>query len=128
MARGKEAELVLGAVLGLVGLVLFWYWWEPVKLFVLGALPLALTGVGGWLLMRAFGLSWQSVRAGLAQARQTQAVVACTACGAQAALGTRFCPQCGQPLPAPVVCSACQQANLPGARFCGYCGTALNTP
>ncbi len=47
----------------------------------------------------------------------------CTACGAPAQPGQRFCTSCGAPLA--LVCRACGAQNAPAARFCGQCGTAL---
>jgi class 3 adenylate cyclase/tetratricopeptide (TPR) repeat protein len=50
----------------------------------------------------------------------------CTACGAPAKPGQRFCTDCGAALSA--ACRACGASNSPGARFCGECGTALSAP
>lgn len=50
----------------------------------------------------------------------------CTACGAPAKPGQRFCTACGAALA--LVCGACGEPNPPGARFCGSCGSGLSAP
>lgn len=50
----------------------------------------------------------------------------CTACGAAAKPGQRFCTACGAALMA--ACRACGASNPPGARFCGECGASLSAP
>ena len=50
----------------------------------------------------------------------------CGGCGT--AMGpAKFCPECGQPRPAPrsEVCSGCHVALPPGTKFCGECGTKV---
>lgn len=47
----------------------------------------------------------------------------CTACGAPAKPGQRFCTSCGAALA--LACRACGAQNPPSARFCGNCGSAL---
>lgn len=50
----------------------------------------------------------------------------CTACGAPAKPGQRFCTTCGAALSA--ACRACGASNPPSARFCGECGASLSAP
>ncbi len=52
------------------------------------------------------------------------ALQTCTACGAQATVGQRFCGDCGAPLASG--CPNCGASNPPGQRFCGECGTRLD--
>lgn len=47
----------------------------------------------------------------------------CTACGAPAKPGQRFCISCGAALV--LACRACGMQNPPSSRFCGNCGSAL---
>jgi hypothetical protein len=47
----------------------------------------------------------------------------CPQCQHENQEGTKFCNECGTPLP--VVCTSCQTANHPGAKFCNECGTPL---
>lgn len=47
----------------------------------------------------------------------------CSACGAPAKPGQRFCTACGAALA--LACRTCGAQNPPGARFCGECGGAL---
>jgi class 3 adenylate cyclase/tetratricopeptide (TPR) repeat protein len=49
----------------------------------------------------------------------------CSACGAEAAPGERFCGQCGTTLAAS--CPNCGHTNPADHRFCGSCGTRLET-
>ena len=48
--------------------------------------------------------------------------IVCPKCGAAAALGTKFCGQCGTPLNQKVFCTNCGAEMAPGMRFCGQCG------
>jgi class 3 adenylate cyclase len=47
----------------------------------------------------------------------------CPRCGANVAIGRKFCSDCGSPLIQR--CNACGSENLPGKRFCGDCGALL---
>jgi Double zinc ribbon/Adenylate and Guanylate cyclase catalytic domain len=49
----------------------------------------------------------------------------CPRCGEANPDGTRFCGDCGQPLP--LRCSACGGENPQSKKFCGDCGAALAT-
>lgn len=49
----------------------------------------------------------------------------CPNCGAQVALGLKFCGECGSPMNAKNICSACGAENPPGMKFCGECGNKL---
>lgn len=49
----------------------------------------------------------------------------CPNCGADVALGLKFCGECGQPLASKKVCPSCGAENDPGMKFCGECGTKL---
>jgi class 3 adenylate cyclase/tetratricopeptide (TPR) repeat protein len=48
--------------------------------------------------------------------------LACSNCGAQIAVGVKFCPECGSRQLA--ACAACGTPLLAGAKFCAECGTA----
>jgi class 3 adenylate cyclase/tetratricopeptide (TPR) repeat protein len=47
----------------------------------------------------------------------------CPSCGGDNPAGTKFCIECGIPLPHR--CPKCGAENLPRAKFCGECGTHL---
>lgn len=55
----------------------------------------------------------------------------CTACGAKAAPGTKFCPACGGAVeekvqyPVVYVCSGCGERAKSGDKFCASCGAAV---
>ncbi|MBR5723282.1 MAG: zinc ribbon domain-containing protein [Oscillospiraceae bacterium] len=61
--------------------------------------------------------------------------VACSECGRPILLGSKFCPSCGAPAPAPVtpppaapvqpICPFCGQPVVPDAAFCAGCGNRL---
>jgi len=48
----------------------------------------------------------------------------CLRCKASVAAGSKFCEQCGEPLPQ--ACPACGHGNSSQAKFCAECGTALS--
>jgi class 3 adenylate cyclase/tetratricopeptide (TPR) repeat protein len=50
----------------------------------------------------------------------------CPSCGGDNPAGTKFCIECGIPLPHR--CPKCGAENLPRAKFCGACGTPLRGP
>src|SRR3712207_1819692 len=52
----------------------------------------------------------------------------CPSCTADILQGSRFCDECGEPVP--VGCSSCGAPNRPGAKFCSACGSkvAQTTP
>jgi class 3 adenylate cyclase/tetratricopeptide (TPR) repeat protein len=50
----------------------------------------------------------------------------CPSCGGDNPAGSKFCIECGIPLPHR--CSHCGAENLPWAKFCGACGTPLPGP
>lgn len=54
-----------------------------------------------------------------------QAQPRCTACGAQARSGGRFCSDCGAVLAPVASCTGCGAEAAPGARFCAGCGRSL---
>jgi class 3 adenylate cyclase/predicted ATPase len=47
----------------------------------------------------------------------------CLNCNAEVSEGSKFCIQCGAPLP--LGCPSCGKGNLFGAKFCANCGTKL---
>ncbi len=49
----------------------------------------------------------------------------CPNCGAQVALGLKFCGECGTKMQSSTVCPGCGFENQPGTKFCGQCGTKL---
>jgi class 3 adenylate cyclase len=50
----------------------------------------------------------------------------CLSCRAELREGSKFCDECGAPVPAR--CSACGGDNRPGAKFCSECGAKLIEP
>ncbi len=54
-----------------------------------------------------------------------QTNVACTACGAPIAAGSKFCPVCGQQQAQQVFCPNCGNKCAPGSKFCMNCGNKL---
>src|SRR5712692_6695488 len=51
------------------------------------------------------------------------AKVRCPACRRETVAGSKFCGECGAPLP--IACGACAHLNPSGQKFCGECGAAL---
>lgn len=49
----------------------------------------------------------------------------CPNCGAEVALGLKFCGECGSPMQKSGKCPNCGFENAPGMKFCGGCGTKL---
>ena len=49
----------------------------------------------------------------------------CPLCSANIPAGSKFCEQCGTPLPRS--CAACGHANSLKAKFCSQCGAGLST-
>jgi membrane protease subunit (stomatin/prohibitin family) len=49
----------------------------------------------------------------------------CTKCGAQIAVGAKFCPECGEKLVSKNKCPQCGTEAAPGKKFCHNCGTKL---
>ncbi len=49
----------------------------------------------------------------------------CPNCGAEVALGVKFCGECGFSMARSGVCPSCGHENEPGMKFCGECGTKL---
>ncbi len=49
----------------------------------------------------------------------------CPNCGAEVALGLKFCGECGTKIEAKSICPNCGKENEPGMKFCGECGTKL---
>lgn len=47
----------------------------------------------------------------------------CKNCGAEVALGTKFCPECGSPIPR--TCINCGYELSPNAKFCPECGAPV---
>ena len=47
----------------------------------------------------------------------------CPSCTADVPQGSRFCDECGEPLP--VGCPSCGAPNRPGAKFCSKCGSKV---
>ncbi len=101
---------------------------------------------------KMFGKSMKSVRTGLdemnaelktedaskpaaadevvlpASPSNADAPLTCAKCGATAAPGTKFCPECGDALSAPdmpLTCAKCGTVAAPGTKFCPECGAAL---
>src|SRR6266571_4592788 len=48
----------------------------------------------------------------------------CPTCRADLPAGSKFCNQCGAPLPT-LACPACGHANAASSKFCNECGAAL---
>lgn len=51
----------------------------------------------------------------------------CPNCGADVALGLKFCGECGARMEGGAPCPACGSQNPPGTRFCGECGSKLQS-
>ena len=49
----------------------------------------------------------------------------CPNCGAEVALGLKFCGECGSPMEKSGKCPNCGYENEPGMKFCGNCGSKL---
>src|SRR5262245_25801047 len=49
----------------------------------------------------------------------------CPLCKANVPAGSKFCEECGSPLPR--ACAACGHANSLRAKFCSQCGASLST-
>ncbi len=54
-----------------------------------------------------------------------QAVLQCPACGSDNDPGSKYCDQCGGPLPGEVSCPGCGEINDHDARFCDRCGRSI---
>lgn len=137
-SQGRKAIAgVIGSVLGIIGLVLAAIWWSGIIWLLKSALPLIFLGLGLHLILKAFGTSWQDLIARVSQIgtefitldKLTQGIATitlkCPNCGAKMPEGTKFCLQCGNPLPQPKICPRCQTVNVPEATFCGHCGIKL---
>lgn len=60
--------------------------------------------------------------------RPASASVKCTGCGSDMPSGAKFCPSCGNPVPAAPVkkfCTECGAEAAPNAKFCASCGKPL---
>ena len=49
----------------------------------------------------------------------------CPNCGAEVALGLKFCGECGSSMEKSGKCPSCGFENDPGMKFCGNCGSKL---
>lgn len=72
------------------------------------------------------GAMSQAMQAGASkqQAPAEPQTMQCPYCHAMIAVGSKFCPNCGNSLAAPV-CSKCGAKLLPGAKFCSECGAPV---
>ena len=50
----------------------------------------------------------------------------CASCGSELKEGSRFCSECGAPVPMKRTCPSCGMEVPDGSRFCMYCGTRLD--
>ena len=57
-----------------------------------------------------------------AAAPAAAALIACAACGAQIAAGSKFCPECGAKQKAGNFCTSCGKEIPAGTKFCPECG------
>lgn len=74
----------------------------------------------------AFGLGEVMKKAEEAARQVQQGLPTCSKCGTPAAVGTKFCPECGGTMVQPAAdnCPSCgAQSN--GAKFCPECGTKI---
>jgi len=132
--RQREIQVIIGAVLGLVGLALVWVWRVELVVFLKGALAVGLTGAGTWAVGQAAGVQWREIlhRLWAQGTQQWQSLTAgqpqrsCPHCGSAVTASVKFCFQCGLELPPPKVCPRCHRVNLAEAAFCGDCGAALS--
>ena len=61
-------------------------------------------------------------QAGTAPSSVPSATAACSACGAQIAAGSKFCPECGAKQNAGAFCTSCGKEIPAGTKFCPECG------
>ena len=52
----------------------------------------------------------------------------CANCGTELEPGTKFCSQCGKPVPQTKVCPGCGSEQKPEAKFCSNCGHRFGAP
>lgn len=129
----KQVKGIMGAVLGVIGLILTTQWGQDALVFLHGLLSVGLLIGGVWLFSNAFGLRWQEIGARLINPAAMQSSTSgtqlqdCPHCQHKMPIGLQFCRDCGQTLPQPCVCPNCHQTNLPDAGFCGACGTRLES-
>ncbi|HQX62280.1 MAG TPA: SPFH domain-containing protein [Thermomicrobiales bacterium] len=71
----------------------------------------------------------QSMAGGQQPAQQAQAGGQrfCPNCGNPVPAGAKFCPSCGHNVSATAACPKCATENPTGSKFCQNCGTALGT-
>lgn len=60
-----------------------------------------------------------------APAPASEAMRACPSCQAQVPAQSKFCPECGTPIPQTKFCAECGNKLAPGAKFCPECGTKV---
>jgi hypothetical protein len=77
----------------------------------------------------AFGLGDAIKKAEEAARNASTQMARCPTDGTLAAVGTKFCPECGSPMlqPATACCPNCG-AETKGAKFCPECGTKVEQP
>jgi class 3 adenylate cyclase/tetratricopeptide (TPR) repeat protein len=91
-----------------------------------GRALVAVVGIGDWCGRALVAVVGIAIAAAIARPRAGGiAVTSCSACGAGAQPGQRFCGHCGKPLAR--TCPACGAENPADHRFCGSCGSALET-
>lgn len=81
-------------------------------------------GVGmGGMMNNAFQQATNSVSPTTTQT--LEATVTCPSCKASVKKGSKFCPECGTPMPVNKFCSECGTKLEAGAKFCPECGTKV---
>jgi class 3 adenylate cyclase len=53
--------------------------------------------------------------------------MSCPNCGHENPQDSKFCGECGAPLPRTTTCASCGRENPPGLKFCRGCGAAVKT-
>jgi membrane protease subunit (stomatin/prohibitin family) len=81
-------------------------------------------GVGAGIGMGA-AMAQMMTQAMKPEAPQAPATMACSSCGAQIPLGSKFCNQCGAKVGEGLFCSQCGSKVAPGSKFCSNCGAKL---
>jgi membrane protease subunit (stomatin/prohibitin family) len=81
------------------------------------------------MMQQAMSNSMQGQPMGVAQNQSMQpqaTMIACPNCQAQITMGSKFCPNCGQPTAPPKPkCPNCQAEVAPGSKFCNNCGQLM---
>jgi len=135
--RAQEIYGLIGAVLGMTGLILFILWINDLVPFLRFSVATALLLIGIWAIGQAAGLDWGQVFSpiarGLREAAREWRISTetggasgwrCPSCGRPVQQGWQFCLYCGRALPWRT-CPQCGRVQLTEGAFCGFCGARL---